>query len=242
MSFGEIIKQSGKVTNDIERSPVEKGTGLTQENREELRAEFLSTGGIVTSLPDVSEVRDFTIVSIMSKNADLKDVANLYIMIMGKWFNLNEYTEKSTGAYGGADQYHAATVLTFTGVDDITQLTTNWVAEQLSHMTFANGIFTIEKSGHYKICWSMSYGSAGNNKIYEAGVCLNFIQGQKGDDQIQQGWASRKMGAGTDIGDMSSYTLLELRAGDKISIGMVNETDTTGATLDHMSFTIFRIR
>ena len=120
----------------------------------------------------------------------------------------------------------------------------NWVAEELSHMKFADGAFTIEKAGHYHIQWGMAFESAGNNKDYEAGIMKNFIIGSTitPADQIQQGWSHRRIGVAGDIGSMSASALLELRAGDTISLGMANETDTTGATIDHMSFTIFKLR
>jgi hypothetical protein len=71
-----------------ERSPVDDQFGLTQESMEALRAEYLSIGGLVKTLPDPSEVRDFTISTIMSSDKEGSDVANLWMMINGKWFHL----------------------------------------------------------------------------------------------------------------------------------------------------------
>ena len=125
-------------------------TEVDQELIESLREEFLSSGGIVTKLPDIEEVRDFTIVVIMSKDADGKDVANLYMMIVGKWFSLNEYQVVATGALGGADQFDTGTAVAFSGANIVTEITSGWTVGELQNMLFSSGVFTIQRAGNYK--------------------------------------------------------------------------------------------
>ena len=85
MSFGEITKEKqDEILSDGQTA------GLSQEARENLRTEFVSLGGIVKSKPDVSEVRDFTISAILSKDSLS---VTLIMMIDGRWFNIGDYTE-----------------------------------------------------------------------------------------------------------------------------------------------------
>ena len=65
--------------------------GLSQDNIEELRAEFISLGGIVDTLPDVSDVRDWTMVAIESDASGTQTVT-LHLMVLGKWFNIGAHT------------------------------------------------------------------------------------------------------------------------------------------------------
>lgn len=210
--------------------------GLPQESIEELRSEFISLGGLVDKLPDVSSVRDWTMVGIPSKDASGVDIINLHLMMQGKWFSLNEYQERPTGAYGGIDQFDTVSTITFTGVNDITVITADWSLSSLKDISYNNaGVFTIQKAGVYFIGWSLSFSSTGNNKDYEMGVLKNGVN-------IEQGWAHRRVAASTDLGNMSALTILELRSGDTISLGMLNEDDTTSAIIDHSGLTIYRIR
>ena len=55
-------------------------SNLSQENVEELRSEFVSIGGIVTTLPDIQEVRDLSQVILNTDNAEV-----LYMAVDGKW-------------------------------------------------------------------------------------------------------------------------------------------------------------
>lgn len=84
MSFGEINSTNG---GDEVNLPTEKRADITQEIIEELRTEFLSKGGIVTVLPDVSEVREFTEVFIFVDNSGSKTY-KIYKMIDNDWYLL----------------------------------------------------------------------------------------------------------------------------------------------------------
>ena len=84
MSFGDIRKEKEKEEIVFDGQTA----GLSQEARENLRTEFVSLGGIVTSLPDPSEVKDFTISVIMDTNITGAETATLYMMINGKWFTI----------------------------------------------------------------------------------------------------------------------------------------------------------
>ena len=231
---GELKPIEGEKVEPEENKDYQRG--ISQDNLEDLRSEYNPIGVLLDELPEPSEVRDWTMVAIPSKDASGIDTINLFLMVDGKWFNLNDYQEKETGAHAGVDQFDTASVITFTGVNDITIITDDWVLSDAHHIGYDGaGVFTIEKAGHYFIGWSLSFASSGNNKDYEMGILKNGVN-------IQQGWAHRKIGASTDLGDMSSLTILELRGGDKISLGMLNETDTQTAIIDHAGFTIFRIR
>ena len=210
--------------------------GLSQDSIEELRAEFISLGGIVDSLPDVGDVRDWTMVGIESKDLSGDLTVNLYLMMLGKWFSLNEYQVEPTGSHGNIDQFDTSSVIAFTGANDITVITENWIVGILHFMDYNNaGVFTCKKAGSYSIGWSLSFASSGNNKDYEMGILVNGVN-------LQQGWAHRKIGASTDLGDMSSLTIFDLKKGDKISLGMLNETDTQTAIIDHATLVLNRIR
>lgn len=231
---GKSIEPVGSIEPD--EKVIDNEKGISEENLEGLRAEFVSLGGLVTELPEVSSVRDWTMVGIHSKDVSGEDTVNLYLMMMGRWFNLNEYQEKSTGAHGGIDQFDTGTVVNFTGANTITEITEGWALSTQQHILYDGaGVFTTEKAGNYYVGWSLSFASSGNNKDYEMGVLKKSIG-------LQQGWAHRKIAASTDLGDMSALTVLELKKGDKISLGMLNEDDTTSAIIDHAGLLIFRIR
>ncbi len=209
--------------------------GLSQENVEELRSEFISFGGIVERLPDVGDVRDWTMVGIPSRDADGVDTISLFLMMTGKWFHLNEYQAQATGAYGSADQYDTGTVINFGGTPDLVEVTSGWTAGAMNNILYSGGVFKIQRAGNYKISWAISFAIAsGNNKEFEAGVLKNGVV-------TEQGWAHRKI-ATNDIGSFSASTIVPLKKNDLISLGVINETDTIAMVIDHISFTIFRIR
>ena len=70
---------------------VDNQFGLSQDNIEELRTEFISLGGIVDTLPDVGDVRDWTMVAIQSVESGVQTVT-LHLMVLGKWFNIGAHT------------------------------------------------------------------------------------------------------------------------------------------------------
>ena len=67
--------------------------GLSQENLEDLRSEYMPIGVIVDTLPEPSEVRDWTTAGILSKDSNGVDTVSIYRMIDGKWFSIGDFQE-----------------------------------------------------------------------------------------------------------------------------------------------------
>lgn len=65
---------------DTSAEVTDGGKGVSEESLEGLRVEFVSLGGIVTTLPEVSSVRDFT--QLVLKTGNLRE---LYMIVEGKW-------------------------------------------------------------------------------------------------------------------------------------------------------------
>jgi hypothetical protein len=78
----DVVQEEIQTPDDIQR-------GISQENLEDLRSEFVSTGGIVTTLPDSSEVRDFT--QVILNDGTTK---TLYMMIDGNWEDIRRITSQ----------------------------------------------------------------------------------------------------------------------------------------------------
>ena len=218
---------------------------ISQENIEELRTEFISTGGLVTKLPEVSTVRDFTIVGIPSKDSGGEKVIALWMMMDGEWYSLNSYRLTPTGASGSISQYDTTSEVIIANINEDTEIistnivggTDDWTNTHLDNMGYSDGQFTIERPGKYFISWALSFSMAGaGNDNIEAGVMVNHANLQKG------GWAQRRIGTASDIGSMSANGMREFTKGTVISLAFRNESGTDNIYIDHASLSILRIR
>lgn len=239
MPLDEKIQPSG------ERQPIENKEdikdyqrGVSQESLEDLRSEFVSIGGIVTTLPDISEVRDWTMVSILTKDISGEDVLELWLMSDGKWWSLNDYRATPSHASGNIDQYDTTSTVTLGTPDAIVVVTADWTIGHIDRLGYNNaGVFTVEIAGEYQIIWSLSFTSSIANKDFEGGILINGLS-------AQSGWAHRRISTASDTGSMGASTIEDLRKGDTISLGVVGETApaTGNLIVQHASFTIHRIR
>ena len=212
--------------------------GISQENQESLRAEYFPIGVILTSLPEPSEVRDWTIATILKTDASGDDVMDLYLMMNGKWWSLNDYRATPSHASGNIDQYDTTSTVTLGTPDAIVVVTADWTIGHIDGMGYNNaGVFTVEIAGEYQIVWSLSFTSSIANKDFEGGILVNGLS-------AQSGWAHRRISTASDTGSMGASTIEDLRKGDTISLGVVGETTpiTGNLIIQHASFTIHRIR
>jgi hypothetical protein len=234
------IPTSGKPP-ESEETPNDFQRGVTQENLEDLRTEFLSSGGIIKTLPEVSSVRDWTIVGSLDKDASGEAVLTLYIMVDGKWWNLNDYRFTKTGASGNINMLNVVGTYSVPVADTHYEFTTarsggtdHWDKTDLNNLTYDDGVFTIQRAGRFAISWSCGFTCGTNNREFEMGVMLNGAQ--------TYGWSHRKIGTANDVGSMGAQTILELRKNDKISLGYLEIANTDSVVVSHANLTINRIR
>jgi hypothetical protein len=219
--------------------------GLSQESVESLRSEYLSIGGMVTELPEVSSVRDFTLVGIEGTDASGEVEVNLFMMMLGKWFNLNSYGLQPTGNSGSLSQFNTNAVYTPTSTGVETELVIaneagsvdQWDLIHSTRMGYNNdGGLIIEKAGRYVGIWSISFSASSANQEFEAGFWLN------GENIEIGGWAQRKINTASDVGSFSANGIANLRKGDVVSLAIANLTSTANMIINHASFTLNRIR
>lgn len=230
-----LVKPSAEETDMTEREPIDNEKGISQESLEGLRAEFISLGGIVTELPEISSVRDFTQIYIPKLDGDSKQLFDRYQALDGKWYRLPDTAEYELHAEGSSEQYETGTVITIVTQDVAVEILEGWTNHYLHNMSNGDGVFTMEIAGDYQIHWSLSLLTVSPNKDYAAGVMVDGAP-------VEIGWAHLTLGASTDTGNMSSLTIKELRSGQKVSIGILNHTDATNVSVEHASFSVIRIR
>lgn len=215
--------------------------GISQENLEDLRTEFLSTGGMVDVLPEPSEVRDWTIVGLQGKDNDGHDEVTLFVMMLGGWFDLGNYTHMSPHSEGSLDQFDTESEIVIGATDTIYEISSanelsgndDWVLSHSEGVSYKDGVFTMIEAGHYTIAWSLSFHSGGSNQDYEGGILKN-------GENLQRGWAHRKISGSGDIGSFGAHAIMDLKTGDRISIGVVNETSTANFFINHANIVIHR--
>jgi hypothetical protein len=229
------------------KDPLDFQFGQSQEQIEELRSEFMSIGGLVSALPEVGSVRDFTIIGIPSNDASGDRQVNLYMMMEGKWFNLNSYGLEPTGNSGSIQQYNTNAIYTpVDGAGTETELvianeagtTDQWDLIHSTRMGYnKDGGLIIEKAGRYSGLWSISFSAGSANQDFEAGFWLNGVNQKVG------GWAQRKIGTASDIGSFSAGGIADLVKGDRVSLAFANITPSASTIIiNHASFTLNRIR
>ena len=216
--------------------------GISEENLEGLRAEFVSLGGIVDTLPDPSSVRDWTMVGIHTVTDNGEDIIALWLMMKGQWYSLNSYRTTPTGSSGNINQLNTNSEIVIGIVSTIYEInsanelggTDDWVVTDKNTIDYSDGVFTIIRSGRYLITWSASFYTATNNQEFEVGLLLNGSQ--------TYGWSQRKIGTASDIGSMGASTILDLKSGERISLGVQNITATANFFINHGNLTLNRIR
>jgi hypothetical protein len=230
-----LVKPSAEETDMPERELIDNEKGVSQESLEGLRAEFISLGGIVTELPEISSVRDFTQIYIPKLDGDSKQLFDRYQALDGKWYRLPDTAEHDLHAEGSSEQYMVGTVMTIVTQNVAVEILEGWTNHHLHNMLNGAGVFTITVAGDYQIHWSLSLVPVSPNKDFAAGIMIDGIE-------APIGWAHLTLGASTDTGNMSSLSLKTLRGGQKVSIGILNHTDTTNVEIEHASFSVIRIR
>ena len=73
--------------NEEQQNNTENRFGISQDSIEEFRSEFQSIGSVVTKLPDISEVREFTTLMIPIKVSAVLNYER-WQAIDGAWFYL----------------------------------------------------------------------------------------------------------------------------------------------------------
>ena len=209
--------------------------GVSQEALEELRTEFITAGGIVETLPDPSTVRDNTQVQIEKIDANNNQQFDLYQMIDGKWFHLIDVDQRKLHAEGSSEQYETGTLVTIVTQDEPVEVTEGWTNHYLDNMTNGSGTFTIQIAGDYQIHWSLSMVTVAPNQDFAGGIMCDGVL-------VERGWAHLTLGATSDTGSMSSASIMKLRGGQQISLGILNHTGTGNCTIEHASFSVIRIR
>ena len=218
--------------------------GLPQDSIEELRNEFMTLGGVVDKLPEVSSVRDFTIVVIPKRDISGVEKIELWFMVLGKWWSLNDYyttpvnnsasivqkdTHSEVNIVSANIEYEIISANIVGGADD-------WSLAHKTGIAYNDGVFTVGRAGRYFGIWSLSISSASANQDIEAGFWVDGSPTEFG------GWAHRKISTASDVGSFSNHGITELRKGAKVSMAIMNETSTANVFIEHAGFTIFRVR
>jgi hypothetical protein len=239
------IKTSGNPPVEKEKGSeeaVDYQRGISQENLEDLRAEYSPIGVILTSLPEPSEVRDWTMAGIITTDVSGEDVMELNLMADGRWWNLNDYRATKTGASGNINMLNVVGTYLVAVADTHYEFNTtnasgstdHWDLTDENNMSYDDGVFTILRAGRFAITWSCGFTCGTNNREYEMGIMLNGVQ--------TYGWSQRKIGTSGDVGSMSAQTILELKKNDKISLGYLCIANTTSVLVSHANLTLNRIR
>jgi len=106
----------------------------------------------------------------------------------------------------------------------------------INDITIASDTFTVGTTGIYKVDWSVSGDSQGNNKDYEIDVFVNGVE------QLEAS-ARREFGGTGSLGSISSTGILSVTAGQGVNIRMKEVGAAGGTDFDifNMSFNLFRI-
>jgi len=129
------------------------------------------------------------------------------------------------------DQYYCemyaksnGNALGITAVDTYATSTQNVTSGLLNGCTHASGVMTITNDGTYSV-WASVGMNGGNNKEYHIAIGINGVD----QDKCHM---PRKMGGGGDSGSATLNCLLDLNAGDEISLMIENVTDDTDVTVN----------
>lgn len=218
--------------------------GVSEENLEGLRAEFVSLGGLVTKLPEVSEVRDWTMVGLLESTDAKTQVINLFVMTNGEWQSIIDIQAIGSNilrASADAGAFAVDAELTINTIDVAEELVdanadkTIWTLHNTENLDFAGGVFTVKYAGYYNIQWSISFTSIGSNKVYECGLYADGVD-------TERGYAQVKIITAGDVVSFGSNASNFISEGTKLSLYVTNTTDAVNFIVQHASLTIHRIR
>ena len=229
------ISTSGQPPVEEPEENTDYQKGISQDNLEDLRSEFVSIGGIVNTRPDMSEVRDGTQVYIPKTDADGKEMYDRYQAINGKWFLLPDTAEHLLHGEGSSEQYETGTVVTILVQHNIYPIEEGWTNHYLHNMDNGSGVFTIKVAGDYFIAWTLAIHSSAPNEIYGCGLLIDNVN-------VETAWSHLTLGGTGAVGTMGASTMWRLKAGQRVSIGIKNTTSTADPIIDHASFSVFRLR
>ena len=218
--------------------PQEEHNNLSQENIEDLRSEFTSVGGIVTVLPDIQEVRDHTEVMIKAPTSDEEEQYDIWKAINGSWFHISRVGKFRLHSTGCVYQDNSNSTIAIAGVDTLTPIIdSDWVLFHEDGMEWIpdEGVFRVDIAGEYLGVWSISFTASAANQDIEVGWILN-------ETRFGAGWAHRKISTASDTGNFGSPLLGDIKAGDKVGLGVVNTTSGADLIIQHASITLNRIR
>jgi hypothetical protein len=165
------------------------------------------------------------------------------MMMQGKWYNLNSYGLQPTGNAGSIDQYNTNSQINVASANveytitsaNVVGGTDDWTINHLDGANYSDGIFTITKAGRYLLTWSLSFYCVSNNKDIEGGIMVNGVNPQKG-------WAQRRIGTASDVGNFGASAIINLIKNDKVGIAVMNITSASDIFINHGSFSIVRVR
>lgn len=205
--------------------------GISQENLEGLRAEFVSVGGVVSSLPNPKSVRDFTIVVIPSKNHK-EGHYERWQMINGLWcfigLALPSYPHHISGSL---DQRDSSQTITVSAIDTLTPVVDGWTTTHLDNVSVKNGLFLIEAKVEYIFQWNLSFTASSANQLFEGVIIVNGVD-------VASGSARQKIGTASDATSMGSQGIFDLGIGDTIGLAIYNRTSGADLTVEHANLSI----
>ena len=225
-----------RINNTPEQQlPNDNQFGLTQNQIEEQRSEFVSKGGVVSELPAIQSVKDgsqYFVPFVDEKTSGFV----VWQAIAGAWYCYGRITKQNPHAEGGLEQYNTGATVVVSAMNTLYEVTAGWTTYHLDGVkTDDNGRFIIQNAGDYKIVWHLSVYLSTANQAVEGGILVNGKNLQRAYAHCYQQTANTKT-------NMGSNGVFELDKGDAISIGVANTTSTEDIVIEHASFSIVRIR
>lgn len=141
--------------------------------------------------------------------------------------------------YGSMFAHDASIAVTIGSIGVAVQVPGTFTVGQTNLATFQNtNEIAVTNAGRYLITWQMSFTAGASNQEIEGSV---MVDTGAGDVFNTQASAHRKISTGTDTGSMSGTCILDLAAGDVVSLGIINETSTNTVTIEHGNLTVAHI-
>lgn len=138
--------------------------------------------------------------------------------------------------YGSMYNYDTSTTVTISGATTPTRIQAGFTAGQTRNTTFQNNReLVVNHAGIYLITWQISFSVvSGAGKEIEGFVMVDNVMNNEAT-------AHRFIGTSTDTGSMSGTCILSLTAGQVISLGVLNETDTIDIIIEHANMSLEKI-
>jgi hypothetical protein len=154
------------------------------------------------------------------------------------WIEENDIIFKTSGkglSYGSFYNDNNDTTVTISD-NNPTEITAGFTGGATNNTTFQSGHnLLITYAGDYKIDWSLSFKTvSGTNQEIEGGVMIDGVK-----DSCAT--AHRKIGTGTDVGNMGASCVITLSANEEVSLYVQNNNDTQNIVINHGNLALVQV-